>query len=144
MEEDMKKPEFIVIEEKGEYREDVSFGEQETYYRSFQTLKKDRSFPWFTHVMFALASIVIAFLIVGLAFFIAFLGIIDLFSLFQVVTVHQRFLVTFKLWRKLFAFLLGTLVGVISPQFGIAILTAYILLQGDNLQDQYIMRMFSR
>ena len=142
--EEKKEPEIIVIEEKGEYEENTSFADEETYYRSFRSLKKDHTYPWITHVVFALASFVIAFLIVGLGFFIALLGIIDLCSLFQVESIHQRFLLTFKLWRKLFAFLLGTLVGIITPQFGIGILTTYLLLQGDKIQEEYLMRMVNR
>lgn len=127
-----KLPEFIVIEEDPEFQKQHYKKEEDQFFSSFYTLKNTGTFPGIIRIAFVFGAVLLSIGVILTFFLFAFAAVLNALTFFQLEDVNKRVKTTWNLWKKLVAFLLGAVVGVFSPQFGIGIITTYLLLHNDT------------
>lgn len=137
-----KMPEFIYVDPDVETEREApdlgGFGQE--YFTSFQTFKKKDSSIMVRVVSFFGALILLGAVILGLPFFLLFLAL-NLITFFKMKPFWEQ---TIKLWeyiKRVLAVIVGLFVAVFSPSFGLTIIMVYFLLQGQRLENQFMMKL---
>lgn len=135
-----KLPEFIFVDADRESETPRYGGFEEQYFRSFQTLKhKDSSISVrITCLLGALLLSVIVALATPLLLLCVILNVLTFFK------GKNFWLQTKKLWmylKRACVVILGFLVALFSPSFGLTIIMIYFLLQGQRMENDFMMKL---
>jgi hypothetical protein len=135
-----KLPEFIFVDVDRESEAQKTSGFEEQYFRSFQALKhKDSSIS--LRITCLLGALL---LLVTLMFAIPFLLLFLLFNVLTFFKIQSFWAQTKKLWlylKRALVMALGFSVAVFSPSFGVTLIMIYFLLQGQKMENHFMMKL---
>lgn len=135
-----KLPEFIFVDVDREEEAQKFRSFEEQYFRSFQSLKhKDSSIS--VRVTCFLGALLLLIAVIFAAPFLLIFVILNVLTFFK---AKPFWLQTKKLWmylKRALVVALGFSVAVFSPSFGLTIIMIYFLLQGHQMQNQFMMKL---
>src|ERR1700733_8987960 len=135
-----KLPEFVYVDVDREDEAKKFSGFEEQYFRSFQALKHKGS-SISVRITCLLGSLL---LIVTVAFAVPFLLLFAILNALTFFKMKLFWLQTKKLWmylKRALVVTLGFAVAVFSPSFGLTIIMIYFLLQGQQMENQFMMKL---
>lgn len=138
---EIKKPEFIYVETE-EYHAGHEYGGfQEEFKESYQKMGS-RQYPIAVRfVCFIGAFFLLFFLLLATPFLIVF-TVINVLTLFQWKAWAQKTKQVWKTYSKMFVTVLGLLLAVISPAFGLSVILVYLMMNGQKTDDVWVNRIF--
>lgn len=132
-------PDFIYVDD-GPHFEKPHFGGFEEQFQSFGGIA-DKDFPLSVRALCLLGAIVLLLIVTAAIPFLLLFIFLNLISFFKSADLWSN---TKKLWSHMktgIVAIIGLVIAVFSPAFGISIIFLYYLLQGKKLENQIMMKL---
>lgn len=138
---EIKKPEFIYVETEDYHAGHEYGGFQEEFKQSYQKMGS-KNYPIAVRfVCFVCAFFIFFFLLLATPFQVVF-AVVNTLTLFQWKTWAQRTKQVWQTYSKMFVTVLGLLLAVISPPFGLSVILVYLMMNGQKTDDVWVQRIF--